>query len=249
MRQSTMILVGAGIVLIGGGLLLGAMAPHHTPQIAAKPVPTVHLRKTIQRSTGPVQNVSAKSTPVITLTAVASLAAARRIPVSQVPPLWRVQDPQHRTTEWAFLPLATKNGTLWFGQKLPQQAWHWTPVRLPAAIPHTLPTPVYDSLAWSYDLHEGERGPNVALGSAGNWVALAGTMGEPRGWQAQASTLGNGAYAVDVTPWMAADHLSHVYFGLVTQWTAANASTGNGAIDMILHTPGPLAQIVVPPAS
>jgi hypothetical protein len=194
-------------------------------------------------------SVSAKIAPAPRLTAVASLAAARHISVAQVPVLWRVQDPQHRTTDWAFLPLATKNGTLWFGQKLPQQAWRWIPVRLPAAISTALPTPVYDSLAWSYDLHEGERGPNVALGSAGNWAALAGTMGEPAGWQAQTSTPSNGAYAVDITPWMPSKSLKNVYFGLATGWMAANASTGNGAIDMILHAPGPLAQIVIPPAS
>ena len=181
------------------------------------------------------------------LSAAASLQAWRHAAAPSV--LWWVEDPADRAVQWAFLPRATAQGALWFGQKDPSKSWRWISVRLPGALPQALPRPVADSLRWAYDLHAGETGPAQVLGSAGSWPALTGTVGEPAGWQAQASTTPQGVYTVSVTIWMASTAVPSVYDGLVTQWTRANASNGAHVITMILHAPGPLPSIVEPSTS
>jgi hypothetical protein len=242
-------IASSAIAAVSCGLAVAATqvpAPAHRPAAHKTSGKNLHnARQTLSRIPSPA--VPGQSPKVPALSAAASLQAWRHAAAPSV--LWRVEDPANRAVQWAFLPRATAHGDLWFGQKDPGKPWRWIPVRLPGAIPQALPLPVADSLRWAYDLHAGEAGPVQALGSAGSWAALTGTMGEPAGWQAQASTTPQGVYTVSVTIWMASATVPSVYDGLATQWTRANASNGAHAITMILHAPGPLPSIVEPPTS
>ncbi len=251
MKTSTKTLLLASSVLaaVACGLALTATrlsAPAQKPPAHRVTSPKMHRARPLRaRTPSPVAPRYSPGAPA--LSATASLQASRHAPTPSA--LWRVTDPADRAVQWAFLPRATTRGHLWFGQKAPGKPWRWISVRLPAAIPQALPRPIADSLRWAYDLHAGETGPGQALGSAGSWTALTGTVGEPAGWQAQASTTPQGVYTVSVTIWMASATVPSVYDGLATQWTRANAATGAHAIAMILHAPAPLQSIVDPPPS
>ncbi len=249
MKTSTKALTIASSVMaaVACGLAVAATrlsAPAHMPAAHRATGKEPHnARQALSHIQSPAVPGQSRLAPA--LSAAASLRAWRHAAAPSA--LWRVEDPADRAEQWAFLPSATTQGDLWFGQKDPGAPWRWIMVRLPGVIPQALPRPVADSLRWAYDLHAGEAGPAQALGSAGSWPALTGTVGEPAGWQAQASTTPQGVYTVSVTIWMASATLPSVYDGLATQWTRANATTGVDAITMILHAPGPLKFIVEPP--
>ena len=251
MKTSTKALAIASSVMaaVACGLAVAATqvpAPAHRPTAHQATGKNLHnARQALAPAQSPA--VPGQSPKVPALSAAASLQIWRHAPAPSV--LWRVEDPANRAVQWAFLPRATAQGDLWFGQKDPGKPWRWIPVRLPGALPQALPRPVAGSLRWAYDLHADEAGPAQALGSAGSWPALTGTVGEPAGWQAQASTTPQGVYTVSVTVWMASATVPSVYDGLATQWTRANAATGAHAITMILHAPGPLRSIVEPSTS
>lgn len=257
-------------VVMGGGIMVAGiaviMATHHQPRVTTTATPhgAVHHKPhtLVKKSIATEPRITTKPTTTPTVASIAPSSASRIVVPAILnqsgTPLWQVKDPQNPAIDWAFAPMGVPetihnagltypSDVLWFGERTAHhKTWTWTPIALPGKIPTTLPTPVYDTLAWAYDLHAGEPGPHLISGTTGNWNTLTGKMSEPEGWQATAYTTPTGVYTVSITPWMASTDLPHVYFGLPTRWTAHNVTTGHGALSLILHALGPLSTITQP---
>nr|WP_172684505.1 hypothetical protein [Sulfobacillus thermotolerans] len=148
-------------------------------------------------------------------------------------PILTAPVPWQTGATWAVVPEAVKK-TLWFGeQKTPGGPWTWIPSTLPGALSPQLPRPIYQALAWAYDLHVGQSGPN--LGGTVSWNTITGQVGDPAGWTLDSFSSPHGHAALTLTVWEPSE--TGVFtglYGMISTWTAQNATTGTQALDMIV---------------
>jgi hypothetical protein len=148
-------------------------------------------------------------------------------------------------TQWTIDPEAIADpeaggAIFWAGISTQPDHWTWIPSDT-ATVPNpALPLPLRDGLQWAMNL--ALNAPHTALpGLGGNipWSTIAGRVGKPVGWSWVAY---DGSLNLDV--WDPSQTIAHVYDAPWSIWTAANAQTGDHALDQLIANHGPLAAVV-----
>nr|AEP14359.1 hypothetical protein [Sulfobacillus thermotolerans] len=239
------LVLAVGVIGIGGVLWV-AVHSRSTPTRAARGIPHSTTHKPMARNTmktaaaPPLTASSSPPVPVLpprgaargsAITSYEVISHNAAPPVTN--PILTAPVPWQTGATWAVVPEAVKK-TLWFGeQKTPGGPWTWIPSTLPGALSPQLPRPIYQALAWAYDLHVGQSGPN--LGGTVSWNTITGQVGDPAGWTLDSFSSPHGHAALTLTVWEPSE--TGVFtglYGMISTWTAQNATTGTQALDMIV---------------
>ena len=269
MKRSTTVIIGGGVVL---GAVVGiALSGVHTRPIAAThPAKVEHHHKTkpVSHPKHPSKTPHHKAhsspipskypVPPATGTANGSATASFTAITHQAPPspLEVVKVPWQSGARWAIEPVGMKmdgnaNVTLWFGQQAKAHGtWTWIPSTLPGALSSKLPIPIHQALQLGWDLSQRQPGPNTGIGNI-SWSAITGKVSKPAGWTmapVAATDSPTGSASVYLTVWQQSyTGVFSGFYGLVTIWSAQDASTGTHDFQGFVGAPGPLATIAQNP--
>lgn len=248
MTKRTVLLIIGGAVLVGLGAYaaFGSHAPTKHP--LSSPAPSHHSSST-HSARSQHHKTSPKPTPTPPVlptigTGPGNVTMSYEAATHNPPPPVAIETevvPWVKGVTWAIEPMAVGH-TLWFGeQNRPQGLWTWIPSILPGALSKQLPLPIYQALAWAYDLHVGQPGPMLPGTIA--WSAITGKVGEPAGWT-MAPILYPNDTMIGLTVWEPSyTGVFSGYYGVETEWNAQNASTGTQALGMLEASTQTMAQI------
>lgn len=244
---SAVVVIGVGVVLTTAPAKVPLSSPSAAPRQVRPPQALAHQHPAKKTLVHPTQKPAPAKPP-------AALSSYEAISYNPAPvnSIQTAQDPSNPQKTWALVPVAIHEGgnataTLWFGvRQTPKAAWTWIPSALPGRLSAQLPKPAYNALQWAFDLHEGKPGPTNLSGVV-SWKSITGVVSEPQGWTMEnvsAANSATGQAGVQIVVWQQSFYGSfHGLYGMISDWDAQNASTGNRALDLIEPSSLPLTTV------